>query len=295
MLEYQKEKKIGVPINSALYYAVVMGEPKIVDLLLKAGASTLRKDNLKESLLMIACQYNLPGHFRCVELLINAGADVNVSSPHAMSKFDVRKSEETMTMTKPARTPLAAAGNHRGKLRLLIRAGADVNSTDTDGTTELMFAAAGGHINSVKILLANGADVHARENQGKTALSYAAMGHVEIHLLSVYRYFNPFMMNIPNDGVAECMQLMIDAGADVNVKDSKGMAPVHIATVSTNIQCIQQLIKANADINTVDDNNISPIFFVDEVLYALHVDRMPIFPHLRLSNPKNIDQILEDL
>ena len=52
---------------------------------------------------------------------------------------------------------------------LLLKAGADPNSTDRAGRTPLMFAAAQGRVELVQVLLAGVADVEAKAANGKTA------------------------------------------------------------------------------------------------------------------------------
>lgn len=72
----------------------------------------------------------------------------------------------------------AAARNGRSDIiRILLDAGADVNSRDYWGDTALEYAAYKGSIESVKLLLDNGADVNSKDNHGKTPLIAAAEGY----------------------------------------------------------------------------------------------------------------------
>jgi len=56
-------------------------------------------------------------------------------------------------------------------MSMLIKAGADVNARQRDGSTLLMHAATGLQVTNVKFLLAAGADPSARNQRGDTALS----------------------------------------------------------------------------------------------------------------------------
>jgi hypothetical protein len=56
----------------------------------------------------------------------------------------------------------------------LIKNGADVNATDKNGTTALMWAAKANHLETIITLIDNGADVDSRDVNGKTARDYAA-------------------------------------------------------------------------------------------------------------------------
>lgn len=99
------------------------------------------------------------GHPQAVEVLLEAGADVNAPSREAMKV-----------------TPLhsAAAAGEVGIARLLISRGADVNAAQAEqGFTPLHEAALSGDIELAKLLLEHGANVNARTNDGTTPLGYA--------------------------------------------------------------------------------------------------------------------------
>uniref|UniRef100_A0A803TDC5 Uncharacterized protein n=1 Tax=Anolis carolinensis TaxID=28377 RepID=A0A803TDC5_ANOCA len=76
-------------------------------------------------------------------------------------------------------TLLASAAH--SAVGVLLRAGANVDCTDTEGRTALRAAAWGGHEDIVATLLEHGADVNRADTEGRTALIAAAyMGHREI-------------------------------------------------------------------------------------------------------------------
>jgi ankyrin repeat protein len=78
-------------------------------------------------------------------------------------------------------TELAAPQKIVGRL---IRAGADVNSADTDGQTPLMMAAMQGWEGVVRELLAARAVVNAHDREGRLAIDYAdPQDHMLISLL----------------------------------------------------------------------------------------------------------------
>ena len=68
----------------------------------------------------------------------------------------------------------AAENGHKEIVELLIRAGADKDLQDKDGSTPLHRAARTGHKEIVELLMRTGAVINQSNNEGKTALDVAA-------------------------------------------------------------------------------------------------------------------------
>ena len=76
---------------------------------------------------------------------------------------------------------LAVRYGHADVARALIRAGGDVNITDTRGRSPLIRAASDGRAELVNDLLLRGSRVNARDNNRDTALSIAVrLGHLDV-------------------------------------------------------------------------------------------------------------------
>ena len=128
------------------------------------------KANLRETWGTIALSQAADlGHLEIVQVLIEAGAEVN----------------DEDRVLYPSEAPLAKAASH-GYLqivRVLLEAGAEVNipSDDPEYWTPLMCAVSSGNIEVVKLLVEAGADVNTIRGGGNFALIIAAeAGYQEI-------------------------------------------------------------------------------------------------------------------
>jgi ankyrin repeat protein len=86
-------------------------------------------------------------------------------------------------------------------VQALLQGGADIHERDNDGMTALHWAVVAHHPEAVKALLTAGADVNAVDHFGYTPLLYAAT---------------------IDFGDAETATMLLQAGADPNIKDKKG-------------------------------------------------------------------------
>ena len=101
-----------------------------------------------------------------------------------VATFLIEKGADVNITDANGNTPLIFIINKTGNLEiteLLLEKGAAVNTQNRSGETALMYAAWRGHINIVRFLLENRADATLRNRQGDTALTLAeSKGHLEI-------------------------------------------------------------------------------------------------------------------
>ena len=126
------------------------------------------------------------------------------------------------------RTPLclAACRDNMDIANLLINAGADVNSKDNNDRTPLRWAACIDNINIVKLLLNAGADVNSKDNNNRT----------------------PLLEAVQNNNM-DIVKLLLDAGADVNSKDNNNRTPLLEAVQNNNMDIVKLLLDAGGDVN----------------------------------------------
>ena len=141
--------------ETALVQAAVNGNNDIVELLIEAGADVNVTRSDGDTALSGAVAI---GDEQCVNLLIKAGADVNAGFSGGDSPLYMAVRSYNATCAQ-----------------ILLNAGATVNmKRDEDGSTSLMRAAETAQERLVTILLEAGADVNASNNRGNTALMVAA-------------------------------------------------------------------------------------------------------------------------
>jgi uncharacterized protein len=120
----------------------------------------------------------------------------------------------------------AESGDGPTALRLLSVKGTDVNATDADGSTALMYAAANGDLELVRGLIKAGANVKLASQLGTSAITEAAIL-----------------------GSARILDALLRAGADPNYKTPNGETPLMAAGRSGKIDAAKVLLEAGADIN----------------------------------------------
>jgi ankyrin repeat protein len=129
-----------------------------------------------------------------VQKLLFAGADVNARSKGWVTPVAVALQQGSLEMLQllldvdadicmpvsfDGSTPLFLGLPFPPMVAELLRAGANVNAVQREGSTALHVAAECGYVESLQMLLGAGAGVHMRDSTGRTALHCAAReGHV---------------------------------------------------------------------------------------------------------------------
>jgi ankyrin repeat protein len=230
------------------------------------------------------------GKIEVVKTLIEAGADLNMQS------FG---DKETPLMA-------AVNMKQVDVIKTLLENGADINIKDVNGTNALMWAISDTDINIVNLLLSYNPDLDAVDNYGNNAYLYAVEFEKEdiakelenkgvstegVKKLALFEAIKNndvsglkevLKKGIDPDTISPALQtplceavkaenieltnLLIDAGADVNLRGEKEeFTPLMIAAQTGNEKLVQLLLNAGADKNIMlDDITASEIAEVNE-------------------------------
>jgi ankyrin repeat protein len=226
---------------------------------------------------LMAAAYH--GHRSIVNILLSAGADPNLLSD------DDGLGAAGMTALMLAAGSFFASNRHQ-LVKLLIAGGADINQRGAGGKTAIFYAAlaGSGYADCVEVAIANGADLHLQDDRGHTVLSAVAAaenygmfnllmqagastaGLESIQLIQAAgagnadRVKSLLATNVNLDldrgaaisnaaaaGHTAIVELLIQAGANVNLRDKLGFTPIASAAYAGYGQIVQLLIDAGAD------------------------------------------------
>jgi ankyrin repeat protein len=125
----------------------------------------------------------------------------------------------------------------------MLEAGAQVNTTNSDGNTALYWSAYEGHSDAVKLLLENGADPNIRFISGRTVLSPVCM-----------------------QGYNDILKLLLEAGAQpIYTCHAAGETPLMIAVYNGRYDCVKMLLAAQADPNARDHKGNTALRFAQQL------------------------------
>ncbi|MBZ3869843.1 Fibronectin type 3 and ankyrin repeat domains 1 protein [Sciurus carolinensis] len=135
---------------------------------------------------------------------------------------------------------VAAQKGYTRLVKILVSNGTDVNLKNGSGKDSLMLACYAGHLDVVKYLRRHGASWEARDLGGCTALHWAADGGhctvidwmikdgCEVDVVDTGSGWTPLMRVSVVSGSQKVASLLIEAGADVNVRDKDGKTPLMV-------------------------------------------------------------------
>ena len=182
---------------------------------------------------------------------------------------------------------MAAFKEYKEILKVLLAKGADPNLTYRDargvtGNTALLGVVEQGNKELVKMLIKAGADVNACNAQGSTALTYAVInGHTEIvkllleHKADPYCMFivgayknNTLLMVAAHCGHTELIKILLDYKSTINECNSNGTTALLFAAMNGHKEIVRLLLDNGADVSAQDENGTTGLMKAAEKGYT---------------------------
>jgi ankyrin repeat protein len=192
------------------------------------------------------------GHPEVLRVLIDAGASRNDQADKDLALVGAARSGSV----EAARELIAYGANPNADLskQIVTESGGGMTMQGKGAGSVLIYAAESGNPEMVREILRYHPKLEMRGREGKTAVFAAGE----------YR-------SSDKDGArVECLNLLAQAGADVNARDNEGNSPLH-ETFLTDVE--EELLKLGADVNARNKDGETPIFTtVDDDAIALFIE-----------------------
>ena len=257
----------GQDINqfNTLEIAIDRKNLDLVSFLVSHGADVNNNNSYGNSLLFTLIVYiedkDTPFYYRALEILIEAGANLNV------------KKSDTSLLEAVLGKP-----NKKVLLELLIKSGIDLNQKLYDGDYPIInlvdYNYRGKNDELIKIFISHDAELNIKSKSGKPLLEFVIKGeNIDILNMIVSKGINidePFANgDIPiayllsewsyNDTKKQMAQLLINSGANIN---SSPKSLLKSSIDLKDVEITQLLINKGADPNALINKSDTPLFYI---------------------------------
>ncbi|XP_040923217.1 ankyrin repeat and SOCS box protein 3 isoform X2 [Toxotes jaculatrix] len=224
------------------------GSRKRVRRLIRRGFSVDCRDNRGWNALHEAAA---AGSTECVQELLSAAG--------AGSSHGCRAYVNTLTHEGESACYLAAQRGHLAVVRLLLKAHANIDQLTNDLSCPLYAAVDGGHKEIVELLVSKGAEVNRKHTSSWWTCLHQAVykGYSEIVRILVNvcnlealddHKISPLFV-AAQYGQQECLEILVNAGANVNIQAADLATPLLIASQEGHQACVDFLVDHGADPN----------------------------------------------
>ncbi len=233
--------------ETPLFNAVKADSPSTVQLLIDMKSAKDARDYLGNTPLHACVRWS---SVNAAGTLIRNGADINAQNISGKTVLSE-----------------AARNGKTEMVSLLLDSNANINAADATGKTVLIDAIQGGKTDIVRLLLQRGASPAIQEMYGRNAYHEAAeSGNIEMITLIQNAGGNPLsrdsygrtpfslVLNQPQEIISSVL------GTDINLIDSDGNTPVHIAvTDKAPTEILQMLVDKKYPVNRRNSVGVTPV------------------------------------
>ena len=264
------------------------GHTELVKLLIKSRADVNHQNSSGDTALIYALKYpeskNLLKYLKdikhvekiqaCVQVLLQHDAKVNIQGKDgdtalmhlARNTPDSWKSYQNTNIWVKYFTGnfKKMHANMEQCMFTLIDAGADPNLKNDEGRTALILGSS--NLNFIQKMIESGADVNWMDKDGNTALTQAAgSGAVDcmetlIEAGADVNDGNPTPpMAAAMKGHVVCLKILVREGADLDKRGENGRTALMATTFGGHVECVKLLIQAGADLDIRDENGYTAL------------------------------------
>ena len=279
--------------------AVKYGDVYAVEAAIENGTNVDYRNSEDDDTPLILASRN--GNIEIVKLLLDAGADVTLTgffASTAMRSASDNENWEIVALLEQAKAkhdpPLIKAikSNNINDVNIMINENTDVNITDIDGKSALMWASSVGNIEAVRLLVGAGANIDYRNslyvNRDDPNANYIE-GHSVYYFMeefhecgesSYIKTCNSLMWAVENNHF-EVVEFLVGIGADVNMETDFESTALTLAAKNGNVNIISLLLEKQIHIEKDDVLGNTALIYAAENGHAEAV-------RLLLDNKANI-------
>ena len=255
-----------VDLTTAILLASDRGHLEIVKELIKAGANINHEDKDGDTSLIFSSNV---GHINIVKELIKAGAKINHQNKNRDTALLLASLENKIEIVKElikagakpdiqdkdgiAPLRFASENNYLEIVKALIKVGAKPNIQDNKGHTPLILASSLCYIEDIKELLKAGANPNIQDNRKDFAFIFIPNEcFIEVSLLLINakakanlniqdKDGDTILMLQINSGNFDNVKLLLQSGANPNIKNNRNITPLKLAQLKNNIKLVELL------------------------------------------------------
>ncbi|XP_046557648.1 uncharacterized protein LOC124266880 isoform X8 [Haliotis rubra] len=266
-MKLEMNARYGREEKTPLMLAAETRDSVFVSQILSLGPDLKARDIDKQTVFHYLCRYGLTS---AVEYVINNR--VKVDKHHAPYLAIENGHLEVVKLLVKRRVHI----NYKKGLRCAVKSqnanmvGFFLNSGSEVDSIALRTACVAGDLHIVEMLFEKGANVHMMLPDGDTPLLSSCRGNpaVVLYLLKKGACVNQ-VSNVTGDtplhraagsvSVGKSVNVLLEAGAKVNVQNKTGNAPLHEAAGWGSVESVDVLLQAGADVNVQDKTGSTPL------------------------------------
>ena len=279
-VDYQNEKG-----STALMLASEGGYEQVVQTLVSAGANVNIQDNNGYTALMLACDTN---SYTIVNYLLQAGANPDIQ----------RNDGDTAII-------IACHNNHSDIVKLLLQFNADQLITNINDDIALTVATRQNSIEIVEMLLEHLAESQKTSAVTSALTTACQYGHSQIIislLAKLYEFFLPeefqLFISCAKGDDNSTKRHIYDTNVNINCILANDITPLMIASSCGHTETVQVLLQAGANVNSTDSNGYNPLVYAITGHKSLQVIEQLLKagaqPNVFINDQSIVDKVREE-